>query len=174
METRRAKLIRESVALAALIGAIACTDAAAPVVVKPPLLNITVLSLDTYDGSGQAVHPDPAATPFEWGGGAGEQLFVTPYPDGDASKENPSLFTRILIDRWLVPSGVINPIARPDAGYLSDPDQFYNPAMNEFWLYYCAVINGNEIFLIRVSGPTTWSEPILVEVGHNLDMDSQT
>src|SRR3954464_15849655 len=135
MRTRRAKLIRKSGVLAALIAAVACTDAAAPIVKPPPLLNITVLSLETYDGSGQAVHPDPAETPGEWGGGAGEQLFVTPYPNGDASKENPSLFTRTPIDRSLVPSAATNPIARPAAGYLSDPDQVYNPETNELWLY---------------------------------------
>src|SRR3954463_12267985 len=174
MRTRRAKLVRESRFLAALIAAIACTDAAAPIVKPPPMLNITVLSLETYDGSGQAVHPDPAETPVDWGGGAGEQLFVTPYPNGDASKENPSLFTRTPMERWLVPSGVINPIARPAAGYLSDPDQLYNPETNELWLYYRAVNNGNEIFLIRGLGPTMWSAPQLVAVAPNHEIVSPT
>ena len=48
------------------------------------------LTVPTYDGSGQAVHPDAALTPPGWGG-ATTQLFVTPYPNGDATKENPSL-----------------------------------------------------------------------------------
>jgi hypothetical protein len=174
MESPRVQLIPQCIAIVALASAIACSDAAAPRIPDPPPTGISVLSLETYDGSGQAVHPDAAATPLDWGGGAGEQLFVTPYPNGDAAKENPSLFTRAAIDRWLIPSGVINPIARPLAGYLSDPDQVYNPETNELWLYYRAVTTENEILLIRGSGPSKWSPPTLVASGINHTIVSPT
>src|SRR2546426_716174 len=88
-----------------------------------------------------AVHPDAAETPLAWGGAA-TQLFVTPYPYGDATKENPSLYGGSLLE-WLAAPGVRNPIAHPPvAGYLSDPDEVFNPETSELWLYYRAVTNG--------------------------------
>ena len=156
-----AKSFRVGAVLVAIMAAEACSDGSGPRV-NPPS-NIHVLALATYDGSGQAVHPDVAVTPAGWdGGGTAEHLFVTPYPGGDASKENPSLYTRTSSLEWLVPRGVMNPIARPDIGYLSDPDQLFNPETNELWLYYRGVSTENEIFLIRGSGPARWSAPILV------------
>jgi hypothetical protein len=150
----------------ALVTTAACSDGSAPRVSLPS--DIHVLALVTYDGSGQAVHPDAAGTPDGWGGdGSAEQLFVTPYPGGDASKENPSLFTRTSPLEWLVPQGVTNPIARPDIGYLSDPDQLFNPETNELWLYYRRVSAENEIFLIRGTGPSRWSAPALVAKASN-------
>ena len=153
--------------LVALMTATACSDGSTPPVVLPPT-NIHVVALATYDGSGEAVHPDVANTPAGWDGdGDKKQLFVTPYPNGDASKENPSLFTRTSSLEWLVPNGVMNPIARPDIGYLSDPDQVFNPETNELWLYYRGVTTQNEIFLIRGSGPSRWSAPELVASAPN-------
>lgn len=157
--------------LAFVLATAACSDGAGPHVVQ--LTDIHILTLTTYDGSGQAVHPDAAATPPSWGAGA-EQLFVTPYPNGNATLENPSLYTGGLLD-WLVPPGVTNPIvARPDVGYLSDPDQVFNPETNELWLYYRAVTTENEIFLIRGSGPSTWSAPTLVAHAANHSIVSPT
>ena len=112
--------------------AAACSDAAGPVT-EPPPPTVQLLALETFDGSGQAVHPDAAVTPLSWGAGETE-LFATPYPNGDASKENPSLYARRSLLDWRVPDGVMNPIARPVAGYLSDPDEVFNPETSELWL----------------------------------------
>jgi hypothetical protein len=60
------------------------------------------------------------------------------------------------------------------SGYLSDPDELYNPETNEVWLYYRAVVNANEIFLIRAKSPTERSEPILVASGANHTIVSPT
>jgi len=156
-----ARPFKAAAVLGALMTAAACSDGSGPRV-NPPS-NIHVLALATYDGSGEAVHPDVAGTPAGWDDSGGtEQLFVTPYPGGDASKENPSLYTRTSSLEWLVPQGVMNPIARPALGYLSDPDQLFNPEANELWLYYRGVSTENEIFLIRGSGPSRWSAPLLV------------
>jgi hypothetical protein len=149
----------------------ACSDGAAPIITPPPG-PIHVLTLVTYEGSGQAVHPDAALTPPSWGGALTE-LFVTPYPNGDASKENPSLFAGSLSD-WLVPSGVTNPIAHPADGYLSDPDEVFNPETNELWLYYRGVTTENQIFLIKGSGPSHWTAPILVASAPNHSIVSPT
>src|SRR5207302_5477413 len=82
--------------VAALIAA-ACSDAASP---KPePQLDIHLLALETFDGSGQAVHPDAAVTPLSWGASETE-LFATPYPNSDASKENPSLYGKRSLALW--------------------------------------------------------------------------
>jgi hypothetical protein len=139
----------------------------------PPPSAVKLLSLETFDGSGQAVHPDAALTPVAWGD-AVTQLFVTPYPYGDASKENPSLYARRAFLNWTVPVGVINPIVRPVSGYLSDPDQVFNPETNELWLYYRAVTDANEIHLLRGHGPSTWTAPVLVARGVNHTMVSPT
>ena len=158
--------------LVALLVSLACSDASSPRKVPPPT-DLHVLALETFDGSGQAVHPDAAITPPTWAPDQ-TQLFVTPYPNGDATKENPSLFTgRSFVD-WLIPPGVMNPIARPATGYLSDPDEVFNPETNELWLYYRAVTSENEILLIRGSGPSTWSPPTLVASGTNHTIVSPT
>jgi hypothetical protein len=150
---------------AALGGGIACADAAGPILPPPPN-DIHLLALETFDGSGQAVHPDPAITPPSWGMSS-SQLMVTPYPGGDASKENPSLFEGRSSIEWFIPEGVMNPIARPSAGYLSDPDELYNPDAGELWLYYRGVTAQNEVFLIRATSPTQWSAPVLVASAPN-------
>jgi hypothetical protein len=155
----------------ALLGGLACSDAAAPV--PPPPDNIHLLTLETFDGSGQAVHPDPAITPASWGGST-SQLMVTPYPNGDASKENPSLFEGRSPREWFIPDGVMNPIARPATGYLSDPDELYNPDAGELWLYYRGVTTRNEVLLIRAGSPAQWSAPALVVSAPNHSIVSPT
>src|ERR1700741_3222955 len=96
-----------------------CADASAPNH-EPPPRDIHLLALQTFDGSGQAVHPDPAETPPSWDG-ASTQLAVTPYPNADASKENPSLFSARSFRDWFIPEGIVNPIAVPASGYCPTP-----------------------------------------------------
>lgn len=50
----------------------------------------------------------------------------------------------------------------------------FNPATNEVWLYYRAVTNENEIFLIRGRSPSDWSRPQLVFKGPNHTILSPT
>ena len=167
---RVAKAARVSL-VGLIIGATACADAAGP---RPTASrDVHLLALETFDGSGQAVHPDAAVTPLMWGDSE-IQLFATPYPYGDASLENPSLYARRSLFDWQVPPGVMNPIAHPNAGYLSDPDEVYNPETNELWLYYRAVNTENEILLARGGAPTSWSPPTLVARGENHTIVSPT
>jgi len=149
----------------------ACSDGAGPPV-EPPS-DVHLLALETFDGSGQAVHPDAAITPLTWGASEME-LFATPYPNGDAAKENPSLYEKRSPLDWPVPAGVRNPIARPAAGYLSDPDEVFNPETSELWLYYRAVTDENQIFLVRGGTPTRWGSPTLVAHGGNHTIVSPT
>ncbi|MGH7605255.1 MAG: hypothetical protein ACRENK_14830 [Gemmatimonadaceae bacterium] len=157
-----------------LFVATACSDEAGPKPPPPPPSSVQLLTLSTFDGSGQAVHPDAAVTPFGWGSSETE-LFATPYPNGNAAFENPSLYSKRSALEWPVPPGVMNPIARPSPdGYLSDPDEVFNPPTNELWLYYRSVTTQNQIFLIRGRSPTAWSEPTLVVSGINHTVVSPT
>jgi len=128
-----------------------------------PLDVIEPLDLKTYDGSGQTVHPDYVATGPEWTH-SGQYLFITPYPNGNASFENPSIFESERPTQWIVPDGVTNPIASPQAGYYSDPDAVYVRERNEVWLYFRQVTSENVIRLTTSRDGISWSTP--VEVAH--------
>lgn len=131
------------------------------------------MALATYDGSGEAVHPDVVTTPGTWGENS-LHLVVTPYPGGNPTFENPSIYVGHYVgaslSAWSVPSGVQNPLVRPAAsGYLSDPDELYDPATNQLWLYYRQVTTVNQILLIRSSDGVTWSAPVpVVTVSNHL------
>lgn len=127
-----------------------------------PLGEIRVLSLPTYEGSGQVVHPDYVRSPvgvFAYG----HHLAITPYPFGNATHENPSLFASLgKRDDWLVEPGAPNPVVRPRSGHLSDPDVVYVPESNELWLYYRQATDYNVVLLTRSANGQRWSEPVEV------------
>jgi hypothetical protein len=123
--------------------------------------NVSPLPIVTYEGSGQAVHPDFARVPATWNGDP-FRLVATPYPGGDANYENPSLFTGSTGINWAVPHGTHNPLEKPsDGSYLSDPDIVYDPDVAELRIYYRRVTSENEIWLIRSSDGVVWSAPVL-------------
>ena len=126
-----------------------------------PESQVTPLPLVTYDGSGQAVHPDFARVPAAWNGDP-FRLVATPYPGGNASYENPSLYTGSTVAAWAVPTGIQNPLEQPQGGsYLSDPDVLYDPDLGELRIYYRRVTSQNEIWMIRSSDGVKWSLPVL-------------
>jgi len=119
---------------------------------------MTLLRIPTYDGSSQVVHPDFVATPH--GVMAQDRhLAITPYPAGNASFENPSVFASSDALGWQLEPGTPNPIVRPGAGYLSDPDIVFVPESHDLWLYYREVVNGNIIHLIRSTDGVHWGSP---------------
>jgi hypothetical protein len=137
-----------------------------PPINEPPrqgLNEIRLLELETYDGSGEVVHPDVTRTPDQWAARQGH-LVITPYPNGNATVENPSIFLADNGFAWKVAPGVTNPIARPPqhGGHLSDPDQVYDPTTGELWLYYRQVTSQNEIYLMRSKDAIEWTTPVLV------------
>lgn len=129
------------------------------------------LALSTPDGSGQTVHPDYVAMPARWAFDH-QYLLITPYPFGNAGFENPSIFAGSTASAWAAPHGVANPIARPDRGYLSDPDAVAVPETNELWVYYRAVAARNEVYLIRTNDGVTFGAPRLVASAENHDLVS--
>jgi len=132
-----------------------------------PVTNVRALPLVTYDGSGQAVHPDFARLPSAWNGDP-FRLVATPYPGGNAAYENPSLFTGSTLTSWVVPAGVVNPLETPTGGsYLSDPDMVYDADASELRIYYRRVTTQNEIWMIRSSNGVTWTAPVLTVAAAN-------
>ena len=119
------------------------------------------LALTTYDGSGQVVHPDYARLTGEFPLGT-HALVITPYPYGNANFENPSLFAGDGRDRWNVPATVTNPVARPEGGYLSDPDMVYSSDARLLRVYYRQVTAANEILMIESADGARWTPPKLV------------
>jgi hypothetical protein len=134
---------------------------------------IQPLALTTYDGSGQTVHPDYVATSPEWTR-ASQYLFITPYPNGNARFENPSIFARNDPLQWSVPTGTTNPILTPRDGYYSDPDALYVAERNELWLYFRQVTDQNIIRLTTSRDGVHWTAPVIVAQAPNHQIISPT
>ena len=126
----------------------------------PDRLPLRAIDLTTYDGSGQVVHPDIAVALDGLDGRS--RLAITPYPWGNATYENPSLFAGNGRDSWSEPAGITNPVVRPSGGYLSDPDILWLADQRELWLYYRHVDDGNEVVLTRSTDGVRWTEPRVV------------
>lgn len=138
-----------------------------------PYGEVHELDLPTYDDSRQVVHPDYVATPVDAFRHV-HHLAITPYPFGDASRENPSYFVGERMDLFGLEDGAPNPLVRPTAGHLSDPDLLYVPESGELWLYYRQVTSENVIFLIRTTDGRRWSAPVEVIRAPNHQVVSQT
>jgi hypothetical protein len=122
---------------------------------------VRVLALSTYEGSGEAVHPDYVAPPAPWPV-ARKYLVVTPFAGGRRTNENPSLFVGVNGIRWWPDRRTPHPLVTPGFGYLSDPDIVYDPQTVELILYYRHVTSDNIIYQIRSSDGQNWSEPVEV------------
>jgi hypothetical protein len=80
----------------------------------------TYLNLVTYDGSGQAVHPDVVVLDEPWNGYR-YWMAATPYPNSNDTVENPSIWASHDGSAWVVPAGLTNPIHAPASGFEPDP-----------------------------------------------------
>ncbi|HEX6106129.1 MAG TPA: hypothetical protein VFZ26_11135, partial [Gemmatimonadales bacterium] len=138
-----------------------------------PFGEVHVLDLPTYEGSRQVVHPDYVRVPTDVFARA-HHLAITPYPFGDAARENPSHFTGARPDRYELEPGAPNPVVRPSAGHLSDPDMLFIAETRELWLYYRQVTSENIILLTRSSDGLRWSEPVEVVRAPSHEVVSQT
>ena len=141
---------------------------------RPPVgEEIGPLELETPDGSGQTVHPDHVAMPASWPGDP-QYLVITPYPNGNASFENPSIYGGTDGFTWRAPPGVINPIVSPVGGYLSDPDALYDPDDGLLWVYYREVNAHNVILLTRSADGVHFGPSVEVTEGTNHTIVSPT
>lgn len=129
----------------------------------------TALAIPTYDGSGQTVHPDVVDM------GAGKTwngwrywLAITPYPGGDATKENPSILVSADGAAWQTPTGLTNPVAPAPAGASStkhnaDPDLIIVDATA--YLFYTFRDDSVPVYEVHARTSTdgvTWSAAAVV------------
>lgn len=130
-----------------------------------------VLTLHTYEGSGQAVHPCIIDFLNEYGiikwSGYRYWMVITPYPNSNDSYENPSIFASEDGVKWIVPEGITNPLVEADGGlekgFNSDPDMVYNPDDDKLWLYYRFVNKSViRINLIKINRDRVCEKPITV------------
>lgn len=90
----------------------------------------------TYDGSGQAIHPDVLHFPKGWNGYT-HWMAMTPYPGGKDPWENPSLLASNDGKTWVAPVGLKAPLApAPPCDHNSDTDLVYNSTTDELWIYW--------------------------------------
>jgi len=119
--------------LAALgvLGGAGC-EAPPPTVFDGPLPP-RLVPVATYDGSGQAVHPDVVRVDAVPGGPF--WLALTPYPQSDEKLENPCVYRSRDGLAWAEPAPGVNPVVpRPLFDHNSDPDLTWRDG--EFRLLY--------------------------------------
>lgn len=124
--------------------------------------------IPTYEGTGQAVHPDVVYFPDGWHGYT-YWLAMTPYPYDTAERENPSILVSDDGSSWAAPPGVTNPLVPSlSCDHNSDPDIVYNPRTDELYLYYTEVrrssycgagTNENYVKLITSRDGVQWTAP---------------
>ena len=121
------------------------------------------ISVATYEGSGELVHPDAAVFPARW---QGKRYWFsgTPYPAGNPRFENPSIYYGRYSSEMRVPLGVTNPIvAAPPSGYMSDPDLVHDPDSDELRMYYRKTMQDlDEVLFTTSRDGVHWSPARLV------------
>ncbi|MCX9028189.1 MAG: LamG domain-containing protein, partial [Candidatus Methanoperedens sp.] len=116
------------------------------------------LDIPTYDGSGQAVHPDVYYNANGWRGYK-YWMVMTPYPNGNDAYENPSILVSNDGISWSVPQGLQNPIdPQPASGSNSDVDIVYNETADRIEIYYVESGAGTSYLIRKTSSDgITWS-----------------
>jgi len=123
------------------------------------------LNTPTYDGSGEAVHPDVVYFKNGWNGYK-YWMAMTPYPNSNSDYENPSILVSQDGHHWIEPPGITNPIEpAPATGHNSDPDLIYNDDADELWLYFRHTNTLDTIYLKKSSDGIVWSDKIQVLQG---------
>ena len=120
------------------------------------------LSIRTYDGSDQVVHPDIYYDADGWNDYC-YWLALTPFPNGNDRLENPSIYASEDGINWVTPGKLSNPITQARAcGYHSDPDIVVtNNVMRIYYRYNPG--DGTTILNMKESGDgINWSEEKVV------------
>ncbi|MFH1110975.1 MAG: LamG-like jellyroll fold domain-containing protein [Planctomycetota bacterium] len=137
-------------------------------------LNLTIanaasaLTTPTYDTSGQAMHPDVLYIPVGWNGYS-YWMAMTPFPGGDATKENPSILASNDGTAWVVPAGLTNPIvADPGGGYHNADVDLLLGQDGKLYLFYCLGSATTWEILVRSSSDgVAWSAATSLVTGAN-------
>lgn len=132
----------------------------------------TPLTVPTYEGSGQLVHPKVLDMEVELGpgmtfGGYRYVMAFTPYPNSVDDHENPSIVASQDGDTWEVPAGLTNPITTlpAEADYHSDTHLVLSQDGTKVYCFYRRTV-GTETTLYHKSSTdlVTWSAETLVYV----------
>lgn len=161
--------------LAAAVGAVvtppvdplASNPTAAPPYTIPtaaPFETPSALSIPTYDGAHQTVHPSvvdfgPGVT---WNGWR-YWMAHTPYAGANDRLENPSISVSQNGYYWQDPPGIVNPLYPAPAapGFQSDPDLIYDPVANQLIMVHRRTLDtvGHTLFINRSSDGIHWTLP---------------
>lgn len=119
----------------------------------------------TYDGSGEAIHPSVIdfhripSVGTNWHGWR-YWMAMTPYPNADPSKENPSILVSNNGFYWQPPVGVRSPLYWPQPGtsnpVLSDTHLVYEPDRDGLLLLYRDNGLGQIHLIARSTDGVTW------------------
>lgn len=114
-----------------------------------PIKNATLpLNIPTYDGSGQAVHPDIFYIPEKWNGYK-YWMTITPYPNSSCNYENPSIIVSNDGIKWEEPNGIRNPIVQEPDGWNNDPDMLL--VDDKMILYFNESNNNKKTYVKRTT-----------------------
>lgn len=131
---------------------------------------INHLTLETYDGSGETVHPDII---YKSNGIFGFKYWMvnTPYPNADYYKENPSIWCSNDGISWIVPNGLTNPVVPkpiPATTFNSDPCLVFCEDDNKLRIYFRECVGATDptgddtIKMTQSSDGVVWSEPVVI------------
>lgn len=114
---------------------------------------------DGYSLASDAVHPDIACPPNNWGGSRC-WLMYTPYKNSDSGYENPALLAASNDTTWETPAEIKNPIV-PYPGfekYNSDPDHAFDPVTGRMVQVYRVVADTfNKIMIMSTGNAKQWT-----------------
>jgi len=119
------------------------------------------LTIPTYDGSGQAIHPDVIdfGSGNTWNGYR-YWMGMTPYTGGDNTTENPSIVVSTDGITWIVPPGLTNPVVPYLGSALYNADTDIIMVGSTMWMIYKYVsVAGttDQIKYLTSTDGITWS-----------------
>lgn len=111
----------------------------------------TILSIQTYDGSGQLMHPDILFIDDTTGGIF--YLIATPYPEYNDKLENPSLYKSFDGLNFFEPVTGLNPLVPvPAYDHNDDPDMWFDTVKNVLNIQYLETMRPDSQNLIILTG----------------------
>lgn len=111
------------------------------------------MTLTTYDGGGETVHPSVVDTGVSGWNGYRYWMANTPYPVSNSAYENPSIWASTDGITWVVPVGVTNPvISKPSDGYNADTELYFED--NTMYLYWKKVVGFPQTRTVEVISST--------------------
>lgn len=117
------------------------------------------LVIPTYDGSGQATHPD-ALLERDASGAAHLTVVMTPYPFSNDKLENPSLLVSDDGMTFTAPPGVAAPLVPPPPyDHNNDPDLRRDPRTGDYEILYLEALRPDRQILValRSRDRQTWT-----------------